>query len=177
MKCASLLLLTLSLPGCALADTTYQFNLTGGDQTLSFSLPSDPSTTNEGDDFYVTNVPYVLGGVSGQAYEVAFYDTTVGGGFAFGDASQNILNDLAYVGDQIFQGTTSMPVFIDGSFNLTSYFGDPTPLQLEVQSINTPSLPTPTPEPNALVLLGTGGVALAALKSLKQRATKRRPTA
>ena len=154
-----LLLFFLSAANSAFADQVLNFTLTGGSQTLSFTLPTNPVEVNEGDDFYATNVSFMLGNTSGVASEVAFYDIAVGGGFAFGDASGNILDNLAFTGNQVFMNTTSMPSFGGGPYNLTSYFGDPTPLELQ-EFTSQPTSPAVTPEPSSGVLLAIGILAL-----------------
>ncbi len=166
------LFLFLSVANYASADQIVSFNLTGGGQTLSFSFSGSAPEVNEGDDFYVNNVSFTFGTRSAVASEIAFYDTAVGGGFALGDANGNILDNLAFTGDQVFVGSTSMPSFGGGPYNLASYFGDPTPLQLLVVSAAQPPATAITPEPTPAVLLGTGTLSLLALCGISRTTRK-----
>ncbi len=157
--------LLLSNPA-AKADTL-DFTLTGQGQTLTFSLPSSPtsfsSTSSTG--FVVAGVSDVLNGTPGVT-EVGFYNALAQ--FFFGpnaavlpgeDGTGGAPQDF-FSGDALFSGPSTAPVFKTGTFNERGDSGDSLPSGAYTMTIS--DVPSAAPEPSSLVLLGTGALGLAA---------------
>jgi hypothetical protein len=142
---AALLLSVTCLP--ALADN---FILTGGGNTLTFSLPSSPipDATGTACDpgftgvFCFLSAPGFFNGTP-TTYFVSFYDLASDGGLLIGTDTLN----LDQGGAQLYTGPITGPTFIPGTYLLTSLTGSTLPGNFQL---------TITPEPSTNALLGTG---------------------
>lgn len=138
---------------------TYQFTFTpsvdSSADSFSFQLPSSPTPTITGGNFFgISVVTVTVDGGTGP------------GGMSFTDAGSFFLStaghdNLEFQGPVLFTGSVAHPTFILGEFDLTeSRFvlnnvviipGGP-----GVLDITDLSSPSPAPEPSTLVLFGTG---------------------
>lgn len=162
----SMLTALVALAGAApsaFADTiNYSFSAFG--ETATFSLPSNPTPSVIGSDYFqINNVTVNVSGFGTITGNLDFFDTAGGGGAGTGS---NILN-----GPQLFSGSLSTPTLLTGTFALS---GTVTPDSDGPVSISgtldaTSSVTPPVPEPSSIVLLLTGIGSLGAAAVLRRR--------
>jgi PEP-CTERM motif len=150
----------LAIPLASKADTL-DFTLTGGGNTFTFSLPSNPTpdSTNPGVSFTLDDIMVALNPGSPLSIDftadLTFSNLGSGGGISFPIPSPPPTNvDLDLVGAQLFTGTLNSPIFAPTT----------TPFLLsEPKGTDTFSLDIASeiPEPSTIAFLGTGLVALA----------------
>ena len=139
------LALLMAVPLMAKADELNEFTFNIDGQTVSWSLPSNPTSATPSPHFALfDNVPVIDNGVAEVADYIEFPTTTIGGGVAVSIGSDY----LEAQGPQLFSGPSTSPVFLvqDAPYNLTSY-GSPATISI-------------TPEPSTFLLLGSGLLAL-----------------
>lgn len=144
---------------------TYDFSLTGQGTDITFSLPSSPTPSSFsilGGDFELNNVAMDVNGTN-EVENLFFY---VGGIFGGGAQAPSVFN---LYGPQLFTGFIWDPTFKLGDFTLTTSEGfqgwcDQGSYNLDI----TDPGPTVTPEPESLMLLATGLLALLAMAAVKR---------
>ena len=149
---------------------TYQFTFTpsagSSADSFSFELPSSPTPTITGNNFFSIDASVTVDG------------GTAGGGVDFNDAGLLEVSapghgELPFQGPTLFTGSDAHPTFILGEFSLSEIETEinegghiivVNPGGPGILDITDLSSPSPTPEPSTLVLFGTGllGVAGAA---------------
>ncbi len=137
---------SLFLPSTVHASTVDIFTLTGGGggSVITFQLPATPTSPilDEG-GFEFDNVL-----TSAGLRNILFFDASSGGGLSLDTSG------LPY-GPQLFSGTDANPTFLLNTFQLSNSSDLATSdYTLSIQQVST------TPEPSALLLLGTGALAL-----------------
>jgi len=150
----------LAIPLASRADTL-DFTLTGGGNTYSFSLPSNPTpdSTSPGVSFTLDNILVALNPGSPLGIDftanLVFSELGSGGGIAFPIPSPpptSVTLDL--VGAQLFGGTVNAPAFAPTT----------TPFMLSEpkgSDASTLDIASEVPEPSTLAYLGAGILALA----------------
>ena len=159
------------LPVAAHADTVDDFVLTGGGQTITFSLPG---TETFPDATHLVTLPTfsttgTLNGVGGYNIDASFY-TGIGGGGRSLQLNVTGGTPSVFEGLTLFGGPLVTPgpqtgtpghyidsaIFLTGAFGLSdagSFLAPPTTYRLTI----TPEVAAvATPEPSSLALLGTG---------------------
>jgi hypothetical protein len=159
-KILSLAVLLLAIPLTSKADTL-DFTLSGGGNTFTFSLPSNPTpdSTNPGVSFTLDDIMVALNpgsplGIDFTA-DLTFSNLGSGGGISFPIPSPPPTPlTLDLVGAQLFTGTLNAPIFAPTTtpFLLSEPKGSDT-FSLDIAS--------EVPEPSTLAFLGTGLAALA----------------
>ena len=150
---AAILATTLTLK----ADTL-DFSLTGGGDTFTFSLPSNPSpdSSTSGTSFTLDNI-MITEGLIGFTTDLSFSNLSAGGGLSFLRPASPPLpgSSLDLVGPQLYGGTESSPMFSATStpFMLSQPKGD--------LNYTLAIADASVPEPASLGLLATGVLALA----------------
>ncbi|MEO6815610.1 MAG: PEP-CTERM sorting domain-containing protein [Edaphobacter sp.] len=190
--CSLLLLASvLSLPLAAHADAIDDFVLTGGGQTITYSLPATSSYPDfDLFNFFRETAPTTVNGVSVGVVQSLYYVT------AFNPFAPTLILDVAdaagnpglnLYGPQFFSidyvpatnpypywQDDVVPTFIPGTYSLQDVsFPNPLgPTQPAIPYTLTITQETPTaatPEPPSLALLATGALALLGLAALKRR--------
>lgn len=161
MRFSALLLaagLLCTLPACA--DDIFTIN--SGSNTVTFTLPGSMAPTlSNSMAFQLAGVTVDVNGANLTDQAVDFYTAADGGGLEIMGFSPFTLN---LEGDQLFDGSTSDPVFSSGNFSLRSmygnfYTGDP---EVGISAVGAGDPVGAAPEPSSFVLLGTGLLVLAA---------------
>jgi hypothetical protein len=138
---------------------TLEFTLTGGGNTFTFSLPSNPtpdSSTN-GTSFTLDNI-MVTEGIISFSTDLRFSNLTAGGGLDFSIPSPPPLPgaDLDLLGAQLYSGLESSPMFSATAtpFMLSRPKEDSDDFTLAVANLSVP-------EPASIELLATGLLGIA----------------
>ncbi len=146
---------------------TINYTFTAGEDTITFSLPQQPSITpcSFRDSCFGTNpTNLVVNGTPISDASVNFYTPTEIGGLTILEGDTLLVNNG---GAQLFSGTLSAPTL--GTFTnlvLDAYsFGSP--LYDEAFTVNAELVPSSAPEPAAAVLL-LAGAGIAALVNRKR---------
>jgi hypothetical protein len=169
----ALLASAVTLPLTAHADTIDDFVLTGGGDTITFSLPATPSNASP---VYIMGGPETAGFtitdsiiVNGQTTSALFEFTN---GFAQNSAGfilDTPGNPEYFHGPGLYSGSSVTPTFLTGTFTLdlfVSTFPPEVPYTLTI----TPETATATPEPSTLALLTTGTFGLIAFAARRKKA-------
>jgi hypothetical protein len=143
---------------------TLDFTLTGGGNTFTFSLPSNPSPDSSvgGTSFTLDNI-MVSDGLISFSTDIKFSNLTAGGGLDFSIPSPPPLpdTDLDLVGAQLYSGLEASPMF-----SATT-----TPFTLQVpkstENYTLAIVDASVPEPASIGLLATGLLALAGTSRCK----------
>ena len=145
--------------GLAAKADTLEFTLTGGGNTFTFSLPSNPtpdSSTN-GTSFTLDNI-MVTEGIISFSTDIKFSNLTAGGGLDFSIPSPPPIPgiDLDLLGPQLYSGLESSPMFSATAtpFMLSMPKEDNDDFTLTIANL-------PVPEPASIGLLATGLLAIA----------------
>ncbi len=119
--------------GTALASEvpTDDFTLTAGTDTLSFSLPAQPTISDyvPGQDFVLDSVPVDVNGV-GTLENLIFYNGVAtqysgGGGLTLiSSTTDEILVDPNKSSSQLYTGSEYSPTFLTGVYEQTSVLGE-----------------------------------------------------
>jgi PEP-CTERM motif len=156
--------LAIILPTAAKADDF--FSITGQGQTITFSLPSSPTSSNFSDVGFV--VSGVAVDVNGTTDTTDVYFGSSSSGWAIGVANNlDAATDPGsisfsgseygfFIGSQVYSGTESSPTILTGSssiFNALSNAGIPTG---ESYTMSITDSSSAVPEPSSIALLGTG---------------------
>ena len=154
-----------ALPLAAPAETIH-FTLTGGDGTLSFSLPSAavPATASTlYSTFTLPTVTYNGAPVANDT--VYFYSPSDGGGLTVLNADSSFILDE--FGPTLFSGTPASPTFYSGIFLLSDGSALANRVDLaangDVLTIAVVPSVSAVPAPSAFARLGTGVLGLAGL--------------
>jgi hypothetical protein len=152
----------LATPFVAKADTL-DFTLTGGGDTFTFSLPSNPvpASSSNGVSFTLSSI-LITEGAASFTSDITFFninDAAHSGGLMFSlpIAPPVPPTNIDLTGDQTYEPTSleSAPVFAPGQFNLTD--GSP-----KGDDDFTLKIDSEVPEPSSITLLASGILALAA---------------
>ena len=152
----------LATPFVAKADTL-DFTLSGGGDTFTFSLPSNPvpGSSSNGVSFTLSNI-LISEGAASFTSDITFFninDAAHPGGLMFSlpIAPPVPPTNIDLTGDQTYEPTSleSAPVFAPGQFNLTD--GSP-----KGDDDFTLDIASEVPEPSSITLLASGFLALAA---------------
>lgn len=148
----------------AFADTVnYSFSAFGS--TATFSLPSNPTPSAIGSDYFqINNVSVAVTGYGTYTGNVDFFDTAGGGGAGSGS---NILK-----GPQLFSGSLSDPTLLTGAFALSGTVTPDVDGPVSISGILNATASTttpPVPEPSSIVLLLTGIGSLGAAAVLRRK--------
>lgn len=131
--------------------------------SFSFVLDRNPAGVNtlDSDQFFIGAVSNTF---SATPFDVYFFTAAFGGGITFADNTGFALSDtlgfLAFTSLQLFNGTTSAPSFITGSFDLTGFNSDSVPSATLVISVAA----VPEPSTWAMMILGFTGLGFMAYR-------------
>lgn len=183
---SAILLASTLLPLAAHADTIDDFVLTGGGQTITYSLPATSSFSNFAlFNFFLESAPTKVNGVSagvvaGEYYVFHTFPPTLILNVA--DTAGN--PTLVLTGPQFFSyvvvpasnpppylQSDIVPTFIPGTYDLQdmgSSFNFPSSPIPYTLTITQETASAPTPEPPSLALLGTGVLGLLGLIAIRR---------
>ncbi len=131
---------------------TLNFTLTDGGDTYTFSLPSNPTPNMpSSNQFSLFSIPVSEDGDSPVNSALVFFANPGN----FGGFHISFPFVVLVMGPQVFTGTTAAPVFSPGDFTFTG--------GSELQ------ITEPTPEPTAILLLGTGVLGMAGTMARRLR--------
>ena len=137
---------------------TLDFTLTGGGNTFTFSLPSNPApdSSSSGVSFTLNNI-MVTEGLISFTTNLTFSNLSQGGGLDFMIPAAPPLPGLGLdlIGPQIYSGLEASPIF--GPTTTPLVLGTPKGGDEYTLGITDPSVP----EPASIGLLATGILALA----------------
>jgi hypothetical protein len=149
-------------PLAAHADAIDDFLITGGGNTISFSLPASPT-----DVFVSIGAGGVIGGFSPiPAPLVTINGVTTSSSMEFlsgnisfvGAGIQLFGDDLTLVGELLYSGSAYTPTFNIGTFDLHQFESFPT--EDYTLTITPESAPPSVPEPSSLLLFLSGAAGL-----------------
>lgn len=147
---------------------TLNFTLTGGGNTFTFSLPSNPSPDSSinGASFTLQNI-IVTEGLIGFSTDLTFSNLAKSGGLNFLIPSSPPLPGIGLdlVGSQIYSGLEASPIFSTTTTPLI--LGTPKGGDQYTLDITDPSVP----EPATIGLLATGMLALVGAARSKRLAS------
>ncbi|MGD0446309.1 MAG: PEP-CTERM sorting domain-containing protein [Edaphobacter sp.] len=139
---------------------TLDFTLTGGGNTFTFSLPSNPTPDSStiGTSFTLDNI-MVTEGLIGFSTDITFSNLSSGGGLDFPIPAAPPLpgTEIDLVGPQLYSGTEASPIFSATStpFILSEPKG--------IDEFTLAIVDTSVPEPASFGLLATGLLAAAGM--------------
>jgi hypothetical protein len=147
-------------PSRANADDIFSFQLGGATATYTWELPASPTIPPSDAtefSFVIPNLTYSVNGVVTTLFpnHFDFLTTSDGGGFALIntlDPSFGLHVAVDEFGPQLFEGSTSAPTFLPGTYMLTSAKNGPGTLTI-----------TSVPEPSDLLLIASGLLTLLCL--------------
>ena len=142
--------------------------------SLRFAVDSEPtplvgSVTATSFDVPVEDFSYELNNVPLTVVpsEITFFTLADGGMFGVTIGSGFTADEFSFEGDQLFGGTTAVPLFAAGEYNITGVtYSDPANFD-SLAAIGNVSV-TPAPEPSTLLLISCGLAALTSRKLRKQ---------
>jgi PEP-CTERM motif len=143
--------LAVATPAFATTMDNFTIDVPGG-TVYTFSLPSTPTVSGSGTDYFSVNGVAITITGNGTQSGNTFFDNTVGfgvGGLAIYGLTPSTL-DLDYEGPVLFNNSVTNPTFLTGTFTLESD-ADP-----GVSADDATVTITATPEPGTLALFGTG---------------------
>jgi PEP-CTERM motif len=163
----------LTLPLAAHADPIDDFVLTGGGDTITFSLPASPTDVTP---ILIMQGPATLGFqlpgslmFDGQTYDVVleFIGFFEGSGLSIIPSIFNTQNGTDYLlGAGLYTGSTSDPTFRTGTFNLFSQGSTDVDYTLTITQEAGTAI---TPEPSSLALLTTGALGFIAFAARRKK--------
>lgn len=162
LSTAAVLLTFASAAPAALADTV-NYSFSGLGTTATFSLPSNPTPTVVGSNYFqINDVSVNISGIGTITTNIEFFDTAAGGGAGSG---VNVLN-----GPQLFSNGLSNPTLSTGSFALSGSVTPDADGPIHVSgTLTAVSSVSAVPEPSSLALLLTGVASLGAASLLRKR--------
>ncbi len=148
------------------ADTLqYSYVETGGPETITFQLQSPPTTgLGFGAAYETATIPITVDGTTRDGF-LDIYTSAYNGGFVM-DAG---ITEGQLSGPQLFMGSTTMPVFLTGTFDLSGYLITVGHGAVPRTQSGVLTVTEVTPEPPSLVLLGTALMGVAGLVHMRRR--------
>jgi hypothetical protein len=164
LQLLTLLASAITLPLAAHASTIDDFVLTGGGNTITWSIPasptnSDPQNGAGGFDagFFINNITFNDDGktVVGSIQFISPMGNSESGG---DDFLLDALNGGIFQGKELYTGTSASPTFVTGTFNLGTLAIPPVAPPYVLTITPETAVVAATPEPSSLILLATGGL-------------------
>jgi hypothetical protein len=183
----ALLSSAFTLPLAAHADTIDDFVLTGGGETLTFSLPATGVyTLHEHFDSFAASGPGTINGAPGTVggnFFVSYFEIVQGAPALtiVSNPTSNIPNLYGSIPYTWFVVPAQFPTpqdegtfnvtFVPGTYQLTNTTPSfPAPIPLDFTLTITPETATaPTPEPATLTLLATGALGILSLTARRKK--------